>query len=233
VSTFYRHTLDCPACGVATEVNLAKGLHITRLPEVRAEILAGTFQVFDCPACGARAAVEARTVYTDFDRRQYVAVEPGPTADWAEARRLAVEVFDAAFTFGPPVAEELAGNMRCRLVFGMRSLREKLLIWDAGLDDRVVEALKADWLRRRGLELHAEVLRVVAVHEGGHILLARFDPAPPLPEGVLAVQRAAAVLGFETFLGAQYERRLSLARQISGDYPFLQDPWVVDVYANA
>ena len=49
MSTFYRHTLDCPACGVATEVNLAKGLHITRLPEVRAEILAGTFQVFDCP----------------------------------------------------------------------------------------------------------------------------------------------------------------------------------------
>ena len=203
MSTFYPYMLNSPACAESTEVHLAKGLHITRLPD------------------------------TDFDRAEYIAVEPEATTDVAAARKLAIEVFDAAFTFGPPIAEELAENMRCRLVFGMRSLREKLLLWQAGLDDRVVEALKGDWLKGSGKGLRAEVLRVVAVHAGGHILVARLAPTASLLDGILAVQPASLVLGFTTFLNIQYEHRLSRARHLGADYPFLHDPWLVDLYANA
>gem|GEM_PF-4635118 len=42
----------------------------------------------------------------------------------------------------PQMVRDLADNFAVRLVFGFDALAEKLRAWDAGLDDRVVEALK-------------------------------------------------------------------------------------------
>src|SRR4051812_36530301 len=85
VSTFRHYPTACPACGHPHQVEIARGLHITRLPNIRRDLLGGTFQVHKCPACGEAAVYEATVVYTDFERNEYIACETARSATWQAA----------------------------------------------------------------------------------------------------------------------------------------------------
>lgn len=233
MSTREPRDLTCLHCGHAHEVMVLKGMHITSLPEERAQLLAGTLHVFPCPACGGTNRVEVRTVYTDFDRCDYVAVEPVGTPLDASAQALHRQVYDQAFTFGPDIAQELGATFRHRLVAGLGSLREKVLAWDAGLDDRVLEATKGDVQQALALDPGAEEWRLAEVLAGNHLLFVRLQPAVPPAEGeqqVVVPERA--VLGFHTVPYSVYARRLSDRAGIPGDYPNLRGDWVVDLLAG-
>lgn len=208
MSTFHPRTVPCPSCDTPFEVHLLEGLHITRLPAQRQAILDGTFHVFRCPSCGDPTVVEAPAIYTDFDRHHYVAVEV--EGDWREARRRHQKAFDDAFTLGPPMAEELGRSMTCRLVFGYRALREKLLCFDHGVDDRVLEALKAP--RGGGWRLR-EVLA------GRHLLCDRRGPS--------------GAVEWHTFTADTYADALERRADAVAPYPWLAEPWFVDTAAGA
>lgn len=143
MSTWAVRTVRCP-CGHTQEAQLADGLHITRLPEVRERILAGTFHHAACAACKRISVAETKTLYTDFDRHHWVAVAPpwllGDWAAWADV--VAREFHHNMEVAAPPMVRELAPLFRVRLVFGLDALAEKLTAWDAGLDDVIVEAAK-------------------------------------------------------------------------------------------
>lgn len=231
MSTFYPYRLEC-ACGHARTVDLVAGIHITRLPDARRQILAGTFQVYPCPACGVRTAVTAPTIYTDFDRNQYVAVETTVRAEWPTIRARQDKVFEDSFTSGPPIATEMGLRFRKRCVFGFPALREKLTIWDAALDDLVVEAVKGDLYERLGVEPADAVFRLAAVLPGGHLTFSRFEPTAPIRPSRGATQRAvvSAAVDVETVLAEVYQRRLDQRTQIAADFPWLSDDWLVDLH---
>lgn len=232
MSTWTHIPLRCPDCGADFERPLLKGIHASRLPQVRADILAGRFQRFPCPACGMTLQVEDSTVYTDFERGHYVAVEPPDPPDWRASREKHVAIFDRCFTFGPPVAEELAHGMTPRLVFGVRALTEKLLAWDAGLDDRLIEGLKGQWLEEQGRGPADEELRLTSVLPGGHLVLVRLEPRDaPAPDGPESVAtRPPVLLGHVCIPAWQYERALATRAQ---PYPWVGQDWAVDVFVTA
>lgn len=232
MSTFFHPTLSCPSCGHRFTAPILKGLHITRLPEQRQAILDGTFQRFRCEGCGQAVRVERTdTVYTDFDRGHYVAVESRHAPDWRRSKAKHAAVWDQAFTLGPAVAEELSHGMRHRLVFGTLALREKLLAWDNDLDDLVLEAVKGDALRARGLSLHDEELRLSAVVPDGPLLFMRLSPPLPVPEGPdgVCVLPPLEVRGHVFAARGDYRERLRRRSEAFGDYPWLGDDWVVDL----
>ena len=138
------------ACGTELDVMAADSLHITNLPEVRAQILRGELHVFRCPACGARVQLDKLLAYTDFDRWQWFTVFPEEAlATWEEAVRFAEQSFAATVEErSPPIVKAWSPKFRSqmRAVFGVQALREKLLLDDAGLDDRTIEALKLQLL---------------------------------------------------------------------------------------
>ncbi len=235
MSTWEPREVACPACGASFDVPLLKGMHITRLPEVRAAIREGTFQVFACPSCAAPVGVERPTVYTDFENRQYLAVEPTGADDLAERVAAHAAVFDACFLFGPDVAAELGGGMTRRLVFGLRALREKVLAWDAGLDDRALEGVKLAAMGERDWDPRAVELRLLAVHAaGGHLLLGAYplQRHGPLGAGVRVVPNAHA-LGHVTVVRAHYEAVLADLEQLRGEAPWIFGDWVVDASLGA
>ncbi|MDP2313997.1 MAG: CpXC domain-containing protein [Pseudomonadota bacterium] len=253
MSTWYPYRLACPACAAPGSIALLKGIHISRLPMVKADIREGRFQVYTCPECGHRTQVEAPSVYTDFPNGQFIAVEAPNPPDLPAARRRGREVFDACFTFGPDIAATLGASIRHRLVFGVAALREKVLAWDAGLDDRVVEALKLDLLAEEGFGRKDHILRLVAVLPGLHLLFARLrppvtadrvpHPAPEggaLPPGVprpaagigATVCRGAEVEGHVTVPALRYERALQRRAHLLREHLGLSDEWVVDVYVG-
>lgn len=143
MSTWASRTVRC-VCGHLQAMDLADGLHITRLPEVRQRILDGTFHTATCGRCGRIGVVHTKTLYTDFSRWHWVAVAPPwLLGDWQRWARVVTGEFDHWMRIAaPPMVRELADRFAVRLVFGFDALAEKLRAWDAGLDDRVVEALK-------------------------------------------------------------------------------------------
>jgi hypothetical protein len=145
MSKFEPARLSC-VCGTEFEVMAADSLHITNLPEVRAKIVDGGFHVFGCPSCGARVQLDKLLAYTDFDRWEWFTVFPETAlADWRGAVAFAEASFHTTVEDrSAPLVKTWAPKLRARMraIFGVQALREKLLVLDAGLDDRTIEALK-------------------------------------------------------------------------------------------
>jgi hypothetical protein len=150
MSVWYAQDFVCEACHHAFSTTLARGIHARRVPEVRAQILAGSLHHIRCPACNATVDAHRDLAYTDFARGHWVHVStPASLAEWAAVERYAVETFDRYMVGGPPAVAELSRTFVVRVVFDLDELREKLVIWDAGLDDALVECMKLVCLRER------------------------------------------------------------------------------------
>lgn len=151
MSTTYDAPVACPRCGERFNATLFTNLHVTRSPAVRDDILAGKFQRFDCPHCAASVRVEPSMLYTDFERYRWYAVFP----QWAiehrkELSEMVLEGFHRNMLVQcAPIVRSWAPMFRIRVIFGLPSLRDKLLCDDAELDDRVLEVFKLQLLRDR------------------------------------------------------------------------------------
>ena len=226
MSTWEPHEVACATCGHPIRAHLLKGMHITRLPEVKAAIRDGTFQVFPCPSCGTPTHIEKATIYTDFDAGHHVGVELPSETDWVEAKARHRKVYDEAFVFGPPVAAELATRTLHRVVFGLRALREKVLAWDAGLDDQLVECAKLELLQAGSRSFTEESLRLVAVlAPGDHLLFARYGSAGPASAGGSG---RPEVVGHDLFLRERYDALLARREELRSAYWWVFDDWFVD-----
>lgn len=233
MSTFRHYEATCPSCGHKHTVEIARGLHITRLPNIRQQLTDGTFQVYACPACNEQAVYEATVIYTDFEKHEYIACETARSTTWQAAIARHQTVFRDCFVDAPPIAQEMGAKLKRRIVFGFRALREKIVLWNAGLDDRAVEAVKGDLLREDGESPRDVVLRIASVLDGGHLMFAAFHPVRPpdgLPENQPWVMRLLPPHDFMTAPRAMYEARMAQPSSISGDYPWLHDDWFIDIH---
>lgn len=80
-------------------------------------------------------------MYTDVDRGHWVWVAPTiERLRWPEHEIAADQLFERAM-IGSPLVDGLRDRFTRRVVFGLEELREKL-VWNASLDDAVVETLK-------------------------------------------------------------------------------------------
>ncbi len=198
MSTWVVRPLQCP-CGERFTAQLADGLHITKLPHVREAILAGTFHNVTCPACRVTRVVQTKTLYTDFDRMHWVAVAPPwLAADWETWAAVTQEEFDRNMRVAaPPMIQEIADDFRVRVVFGLDALAEKLRIWDAGMDDSVVEALKMRLVAEQP-QLAAPGFRLRFLERAPDAWRLRFTVAwPGFPEHEIVEVDADAYLDYE------------------------------------
>lgn len=166
MSWFTMSALTCPACAQAFEVPTADTVNVTRLPAHRGHVLKGNFHRFACPACSHAIRVERDFLYTDLDRAQMVQVHrPDTEKDWRHAEKETLAAFHAAVDNGPPGVVDFAVTTRLRTVFGLDELAEKVLLWEHGLDDGLVELLKLELMMampelRRKLDIRLVITTV-------------------------------------------------------------------------
>jgi CpXC protein len=150
MSRFEPAELTC-VCGERLQIVAADSLHVTNVPAIREAIKRGEFHVFPCSACGANVRLEKLLAYTDFERWHWFAVFPDQTRSaWTGAVDFAERSFSATVEQrAAPVVQSWAPRFRAsmRAIFGLDSLREKLLAFDAGIDDRILELLKLQLIR--------------------------------------------------------------------------------------
>ncbi len=141
--------IQCPRCEHEQEVTLAASVNADRRPDLRAAILDRTFQAHVCVACEAPLRLPLHMTYLDMKRGIWVAAEAVDSLPrWEELAADTRALFAGSFgDAAPPAARSLAAGATPRLVFGWPALREKIIANELGLDDAVVELIKATVLR--------------------------------------------------------------------------------------
>ena len=191
MSDFTTDKLACPRCSNEVELSTAESINVTRMPSARDKILAGTFHRFACSSCQERITVDRVFLYTDMRREQFVHIFPvDHSGDWPRWEEIAAQTFWEAFNPAPPAMREIATRYRVRAVFGLAALADKVRVWEAGLDDVIVELQK---------------LELATAHEA---LRTRTDVALD----VVAVDDATIEVAATSLSNAWPEERYALAR---------------------
>lgn len=194
MSTFAPGMVTCPACQCTFEAQLATSINVTRSPEHGVAIRDGSFHRWKCPSCAERFEAIVSFVYLDFERKIMIGVHPeADLAEWRRRERETEEAFETEVASGAgSLLRGLSDGFRVRTVFGLAGLREKLVAFDADLDDLVVELVKlrlqlddavGAWLDLRLTAADDDVLIFVdgrpAVHRIGPATYRALEAAPP------------------------------------------------------
>ena len=151
----------CSNCHKSTEVEVRDSINVALDPDLKARVKDGSLFVWECPYCGRRNLALYQTLYHDPAQKLMIWLLPGggePPAQVADA------------------VKELDGYT-LRLVRGVGELVEKVNIFDAGLEDTVLEMVK--WVTRQELagrnpEAADAALKFVRLEGADHELVFAF-----------------------------------------------------------
>lgn len=127
--------VTCPACGAKHKVSIWKSINTTLDPEMKQAVRDRSAFLFTCPSCGYQTHLSYGFLYHQM--------EDGILIHLANSEKNAEEIYkmikdkDAVGFFSFADQDYLI-----RIVMSDKQFREKLFIFDAGLDDRIIELYK-------------------------------------------------------------------------------------------
>lgn len=119
----------CSRCGSCCEVTAYDSINVRETPEIKAQVLDGSLFVWECPHCGAPNLVRCQTLYHDPDEKLMVWLTSGSEDLERRVREAYGDIPEMK-------------DYTLRFVDDAGSLIEKVKIFDAGLDDVVMEMAK-------------------------------------------------------------------------------------------
>lgn len=124
----------CSKCGQTTEITVYKSINTADNPELKEKVKNGSLFLWECPHCGTVNLARYETLYHDPQKKLMLWLVPDGKI--SETQMQAITNHTKAM-----------GGYTLRLVRDMGELMEKVLIFDAGLDDAVIELCK--WVTKR------------------------------------------------------------------------------------
>lgn len=127
--------VTCPECGEQAPFEMWTSINTAAHPEMKQAVRDRSAFLFKCPGCGAETTVDYGFLYQDPDSRimiQYV-------TDEAQAQKIHEMLSDRE---NKRLREIRNAGFVIRLVRTAGEMAEKLEIFDAGLDDRIIELYK-------------------------------------------------------------------------------------------
>jgi len=117
MSIFDHETLACPKCGREIDFAVARSVLADRRPDLREQIMAGTFQIDRCPHCETRLRREPDLNYVDIGRAQWILARPAPeVVDWGALEAQALGIYELAYgSLAPAPAQEIGRGMQVRV----------------------------------------------------------------------------------------------------------------------
>lgn len=128
--------IECPNCGAPGVYEHYSSANVTLDPTLKDRVMDGSLFVYDCPNCGGAIRVETSCLYHDM--RKHLLIQLSPGAEDAENLK---DILNMLSDGGVELSFDDVGY-EIRLVPELNDLREKILIADDDLDDRLVEILK-------------------------------------------------------------------------------------------
>lgn len=129
MSTQTSKDVSCPHCGAVVKTVMSEGINADENPDLRSSVLNETLFDWKCPECGYEAQLIYPCLYHDKSKNFMIYVVPNG-CDCSLQSVEAVKAFP-----------QLQGVAK-RVVTSLAELKEKILIFEAGLDDYAVEMVK-------------------------------------------------------------------------------------------
>lgn len=144
--------LKCPKCGEKSEFRIWSSINTQLDPEMKEQVRTGEAFMFTCPYCGNTANVNYGFLYHQMEDQILIHYSQDE------------ENFNQAYKLYTGEDELMKGELGInafegylkRIVTSQNQLREKLLIFDMGLDDRIIEIIKLIYMAQMQLE-HPEL----------------------------------------------------------------------------
>ncbi len=170
--------IPCPKCSEGTEAKLYMSINATNEPILRDDVLDEKLFKFRCTACGYEGRLTYPVLYNDMKNRFMVYLIP-------EVDRFQLEDVELEQKY-----ERLMG-VRKRIVSDFNSFKEKVFVFESGLDDMAVEITK------------------LVISE----MVAKKYGIPDVSEGYLSMyDREKNTMGFTFFVGKDHEPYVQSAR---------------------
>lgn len=120
----------CSRCGNKNEITVYRSINVSENPELKDKVKDGSLFLWKCPSCGQNNLAKYDTLYHDPAEKVMIWLLPD-----------GIEISEAQMNSITLHAKAI-GDYRLRKVKDTGSLMEKVLIFDAGLDDAVIEICK-------------------------------------------------------------------------------------------
>lgn len=131
MSQFRTISALCPKCGKPSDVEAFYSINTADSPELKEKVKNGSLFIWECPSCGAHNLIRTDLLYHDPDKKLMVWLLPEGEESLLKDKGQQIE--DAVSSLG---------GYTLRRVKDAGSLVEKVNIFDADLDDMVVEICK-------------------------------------------------------------------------------------------
>ena len=131
-----KKTVACPKCNKESDYLFWESLNGDLDPEAKTQLIDGTFFQFKCPHCGHECKVDYGMLYHDMAHQTMIYY----------VSENSVEEIQKMFSDKDGESGFLIPGYRKRIVTNQNALREKAIIFENELDDRVVELIKLLYL---------------------------------------------------------------------------------------
>ena len=190
--------VKCPSCGQPAVFTIWDSINATTDPELKERFMSGDLNAFRCEGCGDQTQIWYPVLYHDMQQLLLVWFMSG-----------ADKPPDVPGLLDSMDGDDGAGY-RFRLVLSPNELKEKILLADAGLDDRVVELMK--WLIRQND--HGARLKPDDV-----LLFAQVEEEEAVPEMLFVILRGGEQLSSSLPFSMYGELAEAVAPQLGTIYP--------------
>ena len=123
---------ECPECQTSGQHTMEKRVCISKTPQIKEDILSGTYFEWVCPGCAKHFFVDDVFLYNDDENKFMVYMVPG-----YDEQTLPVP------TLLKTDSHYDTENSKLRVTASFIDFAEKIKILEAGLSDHIVEAIKA------------------------------------------------------------------------------------------
>ena len=132
------HTGNCQRCENIIEMNIWDSINVSFDPEMKTKDMNRSAFFVECPSCGFKFTVNYGFLYHDMEGKYMLHYVQSEEEEQQVLRLYASGARDDALMAG----NALMMGYRFRIVRSYNELVEKICIFDAGLDDKVMEIYK-------------------------------------------------------------------------------------------
>lgn len=214
MSMMNKITVECAYCHAKGEYTHWSSINVDLNPELRKDIFSGKLFEFHCPECGKITYIPAGTLYHDMKRKFMLFFDFRKPQDFDYAPMEMPE----DFPYLP--------DYKTRGVFGLYQFKEKIRIFEHGLDDVAIERMKYMITRLLMPEIAARGYTLYfsdtheATEEDPYGLISFFYYDPEQDKVMPVVYRMEAYYNYK--LACEIDPRMA----ISGWAPCVDEEWI-------
>ena len=136
MSSHTKVIVTCPKCNKEHSIRIWRSINTTLDPEMKAAVRDRSAFLFTCPSCDEKTYMDYGFLYHQMEDRIMI--------HYASTDENADEIYEMLNGNDPTgmITEMRKNNYLIRIVRSQNELREKIAIFDEGLDDRIIEIFK-------------------------------------------------------------------------------------------